>query len=87
MNYILDAVYCQDLKETYGYWIDLFDLPDYTGHNLDALWDAMTDRSHSLIEVKHARLFYEHLAERGLAFLDLLGDLDREGYHQVIIKW
>ena len=47
----------------------------------------MTDRSYSRIEVNHARLFYEQLAERGLAFLDLLGDLDRDGYHQVIIKW
>ena len=48
-------------------------LPDYYGHNLDALWDILSTWSKTLrIEVTHAAQLQQHLGDYADALLQLL---------------
>ena len=54
-------------------------LPDYYGHNLDALWDVLSTWSAPLfIEVTNAALLKVNLNDYADALLELLHDARRE---------
>ena len=44
MEIILDANFLGEKKEAHEYLMEMLDLPDYYGHNLDALYDCLSER-------------------------------------------
>lgn len=87
MIYQLDGREFTNKEATYNYLIERLPLPDHTGHNLDALWDVLTDCEPLTIEIYYARDIFDSLEEYGRALLDLLGDLNEETHHHVIMYW
>lgn len=83
----LDGQQCRDKETAYRYLINRLDLPAYTGHNLDALWDSLEDLKPQKITLSHARYLPQNMGGYGLKLLDLLGDLDQAGRHDIYLKW
>ncbi|MBR1812714.1 MAG: barstar family protein [Lachnospiraceae bacterium] len=53
MNVILDARKMTERTEAHKYLKESFSMPDYYGHNLDALFDCLTDLDATDITVTH----------------------------------
>ena len=53
MNVILDARKMTERTEAHKYLKEAFSMPDYYGHNLDALFDCLTDLDETDITVEH----------------------------------
>ncbi|MGF3065871.1 barstar family protein [Facklamia sp. P12945] len=87
MKIILDGQAFTDKETTYCYLIDRLNLPHYTGHNLDALWDVLGDSRPLEIEIYRARLILDQLNDYGRWLLDLFGDASIEMEHQVTLHW
>lgn len=88
MQYFILFGECFEGKDkSYEYMKKVFGLPDYVGHNLDALWDAMTDIGVCEVEINNARAIHDNLDDYGLKILNLFGDLENEGYLTLDIHW
>lgn len=85
-KYILDGFEFKTKQDAYEYMKKIFDLPEYFGNNLDALWDCLTDLTDSEIEIKNAREIPKQIDGYGLKILDLFGDLVEEGI-DIKINW
>ncbi len=86
--YHLNAEYCTDRDATHHYLIEQLELPSYTGHNLDALWDVLDEKSDYVIHLYHARHLVEVLGDYGLSLLDTLGDLvSSDKNRDIILHW
>ncbi len=87
MTYRLDGRRFESKEVAYPYLIQQLQLPAYTGHNLDALWEVLTDIPSMQIEINHGRWIYRQLGDYGLRLLDVFGDLDQENYHMICLHW
>lgn len=81
MNVIeLDFTGIKSLWELHEYLKEAFDLPDYYGHNMDALWDCL----HCLFEepttivLKKLSKIPKELKEAVATMLEVFADLERE---------
>lgn len=89
MKIYLDGNQFTDKETSYTYLIQELDLPDYTGHNLDALWDVFTEPASfpKDIIITNARQILDNLEDYGRSLLDLLGDVSKETGHIITFKW
>ena len=56
----LDFKDIKNEKELHQFLKDKLELPEYYGHNLDALWDSLTEiRDYTLIELKNIDCLYD----------------------------
>jgi ribonuclease inhibitor len=61
-------------------------LPDYYGHNLDALWDLLVTYPYSItILLNNKEQFMKQLGSYGDAFIRLLEDLEADNQNITII--
>lgn len=81
-RYVLSGEKFRDRESAFAYMREVFGLPDYTGKNLDALWDVLLDEPGRDIEINEARRIVAQMGDYGLAILDLFGDLQAiEGFN------
>lgn len=52
-KYVLDCANMCDRKAAHDYLAKELELPDYYGHNLDALFDCLTEMVNTTIELKN----------------------------------
>lgn len=73
---ILDANYMTDRRTTHEYIANMLSFPKYYGHNLDALYDMLTDiATPSTIIIKHSELLEKQLGTGyGKLLLNVLKD-------------
>lgn len=72
---LLNGKYMTSPEEAHQYIKLKMELPDYYGHNLDALWDLLSTWHHPLwIELHQGELMLEHLGEGGSALLRVFQD-------------
>ena len=68
MRIILDGTKMHNINETHKYLSEIMDLPDYYGHNLDALWDMLMeidkDTEFELINAMNMRISLMGYSER-----------------------
>lgn len=86
-KYIIDGSAFETKKELFDHLKEVLGLPDYTGDNLDALWDVLSDRSNEEIWIEKARYIPINLNQYGLALLDVFGDIDGKNGMEVNVKW
>lgn len=86
MRYILDGDRFTDKYSAYEYLIEAFDLPEYQGHNLDALWDSLSMFKGEIV-IRNARRISERMGNYGIRLLNVLGDLDKLDGLDVIMRW
>lgn len=80
-NILIDAQSFSNKAEMHGVLKRAFDLPDYYGNNLDALWDCLTERTGECeVELKNFERADAELV-RGLLLLFL--DLSRRGGYRL----
>lgn len=80
MNWrIINGKYCQSIEETHQYLKRQFELPDYYGENLDALWDVLTEREEVLVLI-NSRSLLNLPNQYGEDLLELFEDLKEEGW-------
>lgn len=61
---------------------EAFELPDYYGSNLDALWDCLsTDFSNKMVIIRNPQLLEEKLGQYGRSLLQVFKDLKSENPH------
>lgn len=86
MNFNLDFSGIKSLLALHQYMKEVFHLPDYYGHNMDALWDCLSccyDET-TTIELRNIRAMPKDMAPSVEIMLELFRDLhDEDG---VIIK-
>ncbi len=87
MTIELDGRQFIDKETAFNYLIANLELPDYTGRNLDGLWDALYDKDALDILIYNAREIPIQLDDYGISLLDLFGDLHRDTDHNVIFFW
>lgn len=87
MRYYIDCQQCSDQECFYRTMQKTFQLPEYMGYNLDALWDLLMDQPPMEIVLENARCLIDYLDDYGRMALDLFGDLDRESGYQVLMRW
>ena len=81
MNVIqLDFAGIKSLWELHEYLKKAFDLPDYYGHNMDALWDCLhcSFDEPTTIVLKNLSGISKDLTEAVEIMLELFADLERE---------
>lgn len=79
-QYILDAAYMTDRKEAHSYIARELGFPAYYGHNLDALYDLLTQPGEpATIILKNSNLLSSQLGETyGSLLLQVLKDSAKE---------
>lgn len=66
-------------KQVHKYFKKVFDLPEYYGNNLDALWDVLTERiEETKIVLDNEDLLMENLSEYGESIIELFEDLSND---------
>ena len=81
MNYtILDFSGIKSLWQLHEYFKDVFELPDYYGRNMDALWDCLyySFEFPTTIELKNLSAIPDEMNEEVEIMLELFRDLHRE---------
>ncbi len=69
-HFVLDAVHMTNRKVTHAYIASELSFPEYYGHNLDALYDMLTDFFEPVtIKLTHVHLLEEQL---GSGYANLL---------------
>lgn len=87
MKYLIDGNYFVSREDGYDYLVEVFNFPDYFGHNLDALWDILSFEKDLEIEILHGRMILKNLGEYGIRILDVFGDLNEIDGNAVKIYW
>ncbi|MDY3051995.1 MAG: barstar family protein [Ndongobacter sp.] len=77
-HYQLSGERFSNRHKAYQYLSDVFSFPEYTGKNLDALWDALSDLAPFHLTLVNGRALPKNLQEYGLSMLDLFADLSEE---------
>lgn len=83
----LDGAMFVSKEAAFDIFEEQFELPEYAGRNLDALWDELTEYEFSPIVIVRARQIVSNLGDYGIKILDLFGDLQDEGLQKVTIYW
>lgn len=84
----LDFTGIKTYWELHEYFRDVFQLPDYYGHNMDALWDCLYccyDHSTTII-LKEISALPRELSPEIDKILELFNDLAREDGVNVVIE-
>ena len=76
---VIDIDELNDRK--HDYLIEVFDLPDYYGRNLDALYDCMSEREDTTIAIKNMK----DVSEFSLNVLNVFDDVAEEYQNLTII--
>lgn len=86
-RYIVRGSRLESKQSSYEYLADVFDAPSIFGHNLDALWDLLTELEDADIEVDEAREIVKNMGSYGLKLLDVFGDLQKTNNCRIHIYW
>lgn len=87
MNYItLDFDGIKSLWTLHEYFKEVFNLPDYYGHNMDALWDCLNCSFESPITIvlKNIEKLPPEMNKAVKIMLELFDDLQRENKEMTI---
>ena len=77
---ILDGRMMTDRDTAHDYLAEALSLPDYYGHNLDALFDCLTERTpDDFILIEHAASVPAYLSEYGERLLEVFREACAEG--------
>lgn len=87
MRYLIDGNYFVSKENGYDYLVEVLDLPDYFGYNLDALWDELSFKGDLEIEIINGRKIFKNLGEYGIKILDVFGDLNEIEGNNIRILW
>jgi len=75
-RYLINGSKVIDKKQLHDYLKHVFNLPDYYGHNLDALWDCLsTNSTIEKITIIHSENLKNTLGEYNTLLLNLFNDL------------
>ena len=75
----INGAMISDKEDLYQIFMENLFLPEWHGHNLDALWDTLSVWSESLqIEVEQQELILAALGQYGDNFLEMLDELAEE---------
>lgn len=88
MNYItLDFAGIKTLWELHEYFKTVFQLPDYYGRNMDALWDCLyySFEFPTTITLKNVSAIPTEMRETVEVMLELFDDLQREDKKVTVI--
>lgn len=68
MKIILDGTKMTDIKQTHKYFMNILNLPDFYGQNLDSLWDMLMeideDTEIELINAMNMKISLKGYSER-----------------------
>ena len=83
MNYItLDFTGIRSLWNLHEYFKEVFTLPDYYGHNMDALWDCLrylwSDGEHVEVKIYGFLSLPSDLKEHCRTMLEVFDDVHRD---------
>lgn len=87
MNYIiLDFDGIKSLWTLHEYFKDVFSLPDYYGHNMDALWDCLycSFELPTTITLKNIEKLPTEMSEAVGIMLELFDDLQQEDENIIV---
>ena len=76
-KYVLDFEQITDRESLHAYLKETLNLPDYYGMNLDALYDCLTERPETTIELRHIPSLY-CLGEYANIILEVFEDASGE---------
>ena len=79
-HFVLDFSEIKTVLELHQYLKKVFDLPDYYGNNMDALWDCLSccyDES-TMIELRHLDTLRKRLEKTAHTMLVVFQDLQEE---------
>ena len=83
---ILDGRKMTDRRSAHEYLAEVLALPDYYGHNLDALADCLWERdSDELILIRHAAKIRENLLGYGDTLIEILQNASQENGLTVVV--
>lgn len=74
---VIDGKYIRDEKTFHRTVKRLFQLDDYYGENLDALWDMLTERKNLNIKIINSKSIIKYLGDYGLKIINLFNELNR----------
>lgn len=77
--YIIDAKTYNNKKEFHLGMKNIFDLDEYYGENLDALWDMLNEFDDIEIKILNSKFFEKNLGEYGIDILNLFKDIRGNG--------
>lgn len=83
----LDGKQFTDRATSYHYLIKQLGLPDYTGYNLDALWEVLNDKQSLKIEIYQPQTIVSNLGDYGWRLLKLFEDLNDSDQYLVKVRW
>lgn len=84
---ILDFAGIKTLWELHEYFKEVFQLPDYYGHNMDALWDCLhcSFEFPTTIILKNLSTIPQEMHESLNIMLELFDDLQREDEEVTVV--
>lgn len=88
-RFVLDFAEVSSLQELHQYFKKVFDLPEYYGHNMDALWDCLSCRydENTMIVLKNISALPKEMSPSVDIMLELFRDLhDEDGVQIEIIE-
>ena len=77
MVYVLDASKMTDKATSHAYLKEVLELPEYYGHNLDALHDCLEEMTDWEVEVIHTDDMLAALGRYGELLLQVLSDVKK----------
>lgn len=79
-RFVLDFTEVHSLQELHQYVQKVFDLPEYYGHNMDALWDCLSccyDKNTTIV-LKNISVLPKEMSSSVDIMLELFRDLHNE---------
>ena len=77
MKTVINGKHIKDKKAFHKMVKRVFQLDDYYGENLDALWDMLTAKNELNIKIINSKLIIRNLGDYGLKIVDLFNELNR----------
>jgi ribonuclease inhibitor len=84
-SYLINGKKILNKHQLHDYLIHVFQLPEYYGRNLDALWDCLsTNVSIKTITIIHLNSLNTTLGDYGKQFINVLNDLENHKQIELI---
>jgi len=78
-SYLINGKKVVSKKQLHEYLIQVFNLPDYYGKNLDALWDCLSaDNTIKKITIIHTDTLVNTLGDYSTSLFQLFNDLNKK---------